>query len=310
MTPHLGLHPRERLALLFSFSAALTLGLTACGDAEPKLAEDAGMDAALDSGDDGGAAEPNFALRFRAQAGDLPIRCDEPSPGFGLDGDRSAELLDLRFYVHDVELGNADGEFVAAKIVDESPWQTLGVALVDLEDGAGECLNGTAQTRDVITAVVPEGEYSAVRFTVGVPFELNHMDVTLAPSPLNLTRLYWNWRGGYKFLRADLRTIAAGEEAPAPLMAHLGSTGCVSEDAATAPEDECVNPNRATITLEGFDPESSVVVFDLAALFEGMETSSCMSAPADSTCRLPLTRLGLPFGEAPPAMTAFRLEDL
>ncbi|NJR31975.1 MAG: hypothetical protein HC778_02740, partial [Chamaesiphon sp. CSU_1_12] len=32
---------------------------------------------------------------------------------------------------------------------------------------------------------------------------------TLAASPLNLTSLWWNWQGGYKFLRLDLAKVSA-----------------------------------------------------------------------------------------------------
>ena len=52
----------------------------------------------------------------------------------------------------------------------------------------------------------PRASYSGVRFTMGVPFELNHGDPTVAPSPLNITAMFWNWQGGYKFLKADMNS--------------------------------------------------------------------------------------------------------
>jgi uncharacterized repeat protein (TIGR04052 family) len=291
---------------------ALTLALAACSESRAeRLPVDGGSDAG-----DVDVDTPNFTLRFRAMAGDALAKCGEAYAAFGESGTDVAELLDLRFYVHDVALKNADGAFVPMAIVDEAPWQSSGVALLDFEDATGACANGTEATRHFITGVLPEGEYTGVRFTVGVPFDLNHLDVTLAPSPLNLTRLYWNWRGGYVFLRVDLQTVPEGEALPAGFHVHLGSTGCTSDAANVAPEEECMNPNRPTITLEEFDPAHDVVVLDVAAMLEGVDLSfntegsalGCMSAPTDPECLVPMTRLGLPFGEAEPAMRAFRVE--
>lgn len=52
------------------------------------------------------------------------------------------------------------------------------------------------------------GRYTGLAFDMGVPFALNHADVTAAPSPLNIQALWWNWQGGYKFMRVDMRTGA------------------------------------------------------------------------------------------------------
>ncbi|PJN92728.1 metallo-mystery pair system four-Cys motif protein, partial [Amaricoccus sp. HAR-UPW-R2A-40] len=41
-------------------------------------------------------------------------------------------------------------------------------------------------------------------FEIGVPFDLNHGDPTLAPAPLDLTAMFWTWRGGYKFLKFEV----------------------------------------------------------------------------------------------------------
>jgi uncharacterized repeat protein (TIGR04052 family) len=298
------------LGLLFPVILVLA---AACGDGDGASRADAG---AHDAGADAAVEAPGFTLRFRAKAGDQLARCGETYAAFGESGTEPAELLDLRFYVHDVALETSEGELVPVEIVDEAPWQSSGVALLDFEDATGGCSNGTAATRDFVAGVAPEGEYAAVRFTVGVPFELNHLDVTTAPSPLNLTRLYWNWRGGYVFLRVDLQTAPEDETTPAGFHVHLGSTGCVSDSATEAPEEECAHPNRPTIRLEGFDPEESVVVLDVAALVEGIDLGvntegtalGCMSGPSDPECLVPMTSLGLPFGDAPPAMSAFRLE--
>ena len=54
---------------------------------------------------------------------------------------------------------------------------------------------------------VPSGNYQAVRFSIGVPKEINHGDPAQYPAihPLNpnLNRLHWNWAGGYIFLALE-----------------------------------------------------------------------------------------------------------
>ena len=104
----------------------------------------------------------------------------------------------------------------------------------------------------------------AIVFDLGVPFALNHQDVTVAASPLNLPPMWWNWQGGYKFVRVDMKTDA--EATAGAWFIHLGSTGCAAENQATPPTTACARPNLAEIRLDGFDPATSVVVADLATL--------------------------------------------
>jgi len=260
---------------------------------------------------------------FDARVGGAPFACGEtyalgttPTP---------VTFQDFRFYVSNVELLDAAGNAVPVRLAD-SPWQHEDVALLDFEDKTGACGNGTAPTQDRVIGSVPPGDYRAVRFALGVPFELNHADAAIAPSPLNLTAMWWNWQGGYKFLRADM-TAAVSESGDSPdptasghspkqhgergdrrgsYRLHLGSTGCQVPPGEQQPTT-CRNPNRAIVELANFDPETSVIVADLGALFATSDLSTndpdtppgCMSDPDDGDC-LPLLRgLGLPFaGEA------------
>jgi uncharacterized repeat protein (TIGR04052 family) len=116
---------------------------------------------------------------------------------------------DFRFYVSDLALVDEEGNVVPIELEQDSKWQYKNVALIDFEDGSGGCDNGTAETRTMVVGTVPEGDYQNLQFTLGVPKNLNHEDAAVAPSPMNLTSLWWNWQGGYKFLRADLKTEQA-----------------------------------------------------------------------------------------------------
>jgi uncharacterized repeat protein (TIGR04052 family) len=226
---------------------------------------------------------------------------------------------------------------VPLELEQDGRWQHRGVALIDFEDKTGSCTNGTAQTRDVVVGTVPKGNYRGLRFTLGIPFEINHEDASLAPSPLNLTALWWNWQSGYKFLRIDVIEAQRGgtgrgeamrtKQAMADMGAghgggdvgfpiHLGSTGCRVAAGSQKPS-ECAYPNTVRIALDGFDPSRHTIVADLAALVAGTDLArnrpktapGCMSEPDDLDCAQIVEHLGLGFGGKPSAgQTFFRVE--
>jgi uncharacterized repeat protein (TIGR04052 family) len=150
-----------------------------------------------------------------------------------------------------------------------------------------------------ITVLAPAGSYRGVAFTLGVPFARNHGDLAAQPAPLSLSRLFWSWNGGYKFLRVDLRA-AQGDSAATGWVIHLGSTGCTGEAGAKSPTS-CAQPNRADVALAGFDPSRDVIVADLGALLARSDVRrnqpqtalGCMSAPGDSDCGGLFASLGL-----------------
>ncbi len=277
-----------------------------------------------------GQGTQEIAIRFDARVGERDFACGESYSGLGLGG-TEVTATDFRLYVSDVALIESSGEIVPLQLEQDGKWQYEHVALLDFEDRSGSCANGTVETRGQVTGTVPEGDYQGLQFTLGVPFDLNHDDATLAPSPLNLTSMWWNWQGGYKFLRIDLEPTMAmmnmkgesmsmeeseaaadhsthgdhsgshGEHGEAgSFLIHLGSTGC------QVPEGEqqlaeCSNPNRAQITFEGFDPEQDIVIADLAALVAGNDLTSnqpetppgCMSGPEDQDCGDLFAHLGI-----------------
>ena len=249
----------------------------------------------------GCGGEREVTLRFDARAGAQPLRCGTPVDGLGTSATRY-DLKDLRFYVHDVALLTADGEAHPVSLTSDGTWQSSKVALLDFEDRSGECLNGTEQMRDVVVGTVADEDFTALRFRVGVPSELNHDDASVAPAPLNLTSLFWDWRAGYKFIRLDGKTAGM----PTGHNFHLGSTGCSGSPAT------CEQANVPEVTLTSFDPDAQVVVFDVAELFgdsnldEDDGTSpGCMGSPSGDPDCLPLfKRLGLAGQE----QQAFRAE--
>ncbi|MEC4589648.1 MbnP family copper-binding protein [Nitrospirillum amazonense] len=249
------------------------------------------------------AADRPVAIRFAGALGGAPFACGRPTPGIGKTG-ATVVASDFRFYVSEVALVDDTGKEVPVTLDQGTPWQHEDVALVDLRQGSGPCAGPGPRVE--VTGRVPEGHYKGVRFTLGVPFALNHVDATVAPAPLNVSAMFWTWQYGYKFLKVDLTaTTLAGRKNFFAL--HLGSTGCNSGGPGQPPIS-CANPNRPRIDLAGFDPDTDRIVADPAALLTDSDVTEpaghdmaagCMSAPSDPKCLPVLPKLGLPISDRP-----------
>jgi len=251
----------------------------------------------------GGSGAQAVTIDVEAHVGAAPFDCTSTYPGLGTAG-TEVGLSDFRFYVTDVRLLEVGtGAEVAMSLTQDGLWQHTadgasagqGVALLDFEDGAGSCLNGTSETNTSIVGSVPEGEYDGIKFVLGVPHELNHADVATAPSPLNLSAMFWNWNGGYKFLRVDSSPVAS----PDPFNMHLGSTMCMG-DPELGEVVTCGNPNRTEVELAAFDASTDVIVFDYAALVANSDLTvnqvgapGCQSMPTDTDCVEPFAAIGI-----------------
>jgi uncharacterized repeat protein (TIGR04052 family) len=260
------------------------------------------------------------SLKFALKAGKEPVSCGKDIAALG-NRRSTAQIIDARMYVSNVRLISVDGKETPVTLTADKKWQSDSVALLDFEDANGKCRDfGTQETRNVIVGKAPTGKYVGVAFTLGVPQELNHADVTKAQSPLNISSLWWNWQVGYKFARIDLST-----NAPAPknnFLIHLGSTGCgemaTSHSSAHAtasmtetmkmmeamskspPKAPCKNTNTASVRLTNFDPSRDVIVADLATLLSNVniadpspEPAGCMSGIDDKDCPILFRNFGL-----------------
>lgn len=276
------------------------------------------------------AQTQNVTIKFAPKVGNSPFSC---ATNYKLGKSATpVTLSDFRFYVSNVALIDASGKTVPLNLTQDNKWQYQNVALIDFEDKTGACTNGTTEVRDKVVGTVPKGNYKGLQFTLGVPSNLNHEDSTLAPSPLNLTSLWWNWRFGYKFARIDFRNQVtaqnpqsqqkhkdshgnAGKFQGFPI--HLGSTGCQAETSSQKPQTECSNPNRPTITFTNFNSAKNIVIADIGKLVKDTNLThnqtdtptGCMSSPDDNDCRSVMANFGIPFGgETKVKQTFFRVE--
>jgi uncharacterized repeat protein (TIGR04052 family) len=234
-------------------------------------------------------------------ANSQPARCGAALGELGSDVS-PVVLHDARFYVQDVALIDEAGTQFPLRL-DVNDWQNDQVALLDFEDGSGNCVGGTADINHQVTGTVPAGRYSALSFTVGVPQALNHTSTELADPPLDIAGMSWSWQAGRKFAKIEVDpqggiTRADGSQANTWFI-HLGSTDC-SGNPMTGEDVVCGRSNRVPVTFDRFDPETQVVVLDLTALFQESRLSEdrggaagCMSDPTDPECGPVFERLGL-----------------
>ncbi|WP_354701674.1 hypothetical protein DSM112329_02000 [Paraconexibacter sp. AEG42_29] len=261
-------------------------------------------------------------IAFGAVAGTQPVACGTPIAGLGTTN-QAAQLRDLRFFVSDVRLVKASGFEVPVKLTPSAFQVTRrggAVTLIDLENGTGACAeDGNAALNPSVRGTVPAGRYTGVRWTVGVPFALNHTDVAAAPAPLNSTAMGWSWQVGRKFTKIEVTDPAGGGAAAAAMhmrqhggmpaapgapaapaapgawqagtfFVHLGSVGC-SGNPATGQTVRCTTPNRAHVRLGSFNPARQRVAVDVKALLAGNDITvnranapGCMSGPKDPEC--------------------------
>ena len=266
-------------------------------------------------------------LRFAGAVNGAAFECGKNYSNIGTTKS-TITPSDFRFFVSAVELLTQDGKAVPLSLEQDGVWQYKNVALVDLENGSGPCSNGTKALHAEVSGSAPRGNYTGVRFTMGVPFELNHGDPTVAPSPLNITAMFWNWQGGYKFLKADMNSTGLpakpamqmtgmehgaakqehGSSEASGFSVHLGSTLCAAASPTESPS-ACKNPNRVTVTFDKFDPAKNVIVADLGAILSGANVDhntpntspGCMSFPKDADCPAVMGALGLAYDGVTPA---------
>ncbi len=250
------------------------------------------------------------SLNFAAQINGQPFACGKRYDGVGTTRS-SITPSDFRMYVSEIKLLRQDGSAVAVQLTQDGIWQHQNVALIDFENGTGPCRNGTTATNTAVRGQVPAGDYVGVELTVGVPFALNHQDPTVAPAPLNSTAMFWNWQGGYKFIKFDTTSSGISTDKPAAPNAmgpvtrysvHLGSTACAGDSKTQAPSS-CQNPNRMTVRLNQFDLAKNTVVVDMGAVLAQANVDvnakgtspGCMSFLKDADCPPVMSALGLAY---------------
>ena len=294
------------------------------------------IDAAVttaDGGSDASSDDVLVTLNFKGKLGSEELACDRTFSGVGSTR-ATVKVKDFRFFVNDLALVNESGADVPVMLVDGGNFQAQNVALIDFTDAKGSCASAGTDVNTVITGRVPRGSYTGIKFSTGVPEQLNHGDPALAPAPLKAPGLSWDWLQGYRFTVAELAYVSGGElpdagSADAGLAdagastgggghmggsssiggaVHVGSTGCLGGAGVTI---SCTKQNRNLIRLSGFDPARNSVVADLAAVFANVDLTrdtQCHGRGEECTPMFSALGVDITTGAALPTQTVFRVE--
>lgn len=252
----------------------------------------------------GGEDEPvAVSINVKGVVGSEPFQCGRSYSGVGAT---SAEItpVDFRFYVHNVRVITEDGD--VAVTLDQNASQYKDVALLDFEDGAGECADGDAETNTVITGQVPDRKITGVKLSLGLPMEINHAQLDSLPSPVNKSSMYWDWMGGHIFL------VATSQAGTMNHFTHVGSTACEGDPANNVPVASCDRPNRREYVFESFDPATQSVRADFKAIKAGVDVTAsggCHSF-TEASCSGMFSNLGIDWssGQAKTEQTVFSVE--
>jgi hypothetical protein len=106
-------------------------------------------------------------------------------------------LKSLKFFISDIGFSLSTGIENSA----QSGSTTQGVFFVDFKEPKIK----TDTLRETVKFKVKTGDYSDIRFNIGIPRQLNHSDPTVAPPPLDIGKgdMYWEWNSGYIFFLAE-----------------------------------------------------------------------------------------------------------
>jgi uncharacterized repeat protein (TIGR04052 family) len=200
------------------------------------------------SGSSGTPSEIHFGVRMDGEAG----------------SSAAVTVRNVQFYVHDVQLLDAAGRPHPFRLDAVAPWQSAEVALVDLGRSGETICSATIRGTPALST---DQTYTGIRFSIGVPFELNHANPLAAAAPLDRSELFWTWQSGHKFLRVDL--VDAGRE----WSFHLGSTGCTSASAVRPPAAPCTQSNVMRVEITGIDPLRQSIQLQLHEFVSSMRAA-------------------------------------
>ncbi len=263
--------------LLFSSIATLTLFANCAADPAQTVSEandNSEQDTTENSGDGNeneSNSEPNgdvnstspslkrYEIEFRSTFEGQDFECGENY----VAGSDNAEITPTMnaFYIHDVEMQNSQGEWVALHLPDDGVWQKSGIVLLDFDTTTGACSAITTERNSKVVGFAPDDTYTSLRYKLGVPGEFNNLDFSLQEAPLNVSYMFWGWMSGYRYIRLEFGATERGN----PSLLHIGSTACQGNP-FEGQNMTCDYPNRFEYVLNDFDPEESVVNFDVEAL--------------------------------------------
>ena len=199
------------------------------------------------------------------------LQCEQ---SFSAD-ENTWQIGQIQFFISQLELQNQQGEWQKIALL-TSAEQVHDVALLGVNCRSQQAGNWQIKFNSPIDL----NAYKKARFSLGVPFELNHLNPLTQSSPLNVSSMFWVWQTGHKFARIEL------ENQHDDWLFHLGSVGCQSPSVMRSPQNACRYPNLFSVEVELNDTKQ--IYFDLEALTANIQlssTTSCQSEHDNPSCQ-------------------------
>jgi uncharacterized repeat protein (TIGR04052 family) len=202
-------------------------------------------------------------------------------------------IQQLAFFISQPRVVQNNGE--QPLLLESNDWQNKQLALLRwspcYEQSLDNNQNSALPTDNHATLQLSQAQdissASRLKFTLGIPFESNHLNPLSQKPPLNIPTMFWSWRGGHKFFRLDMQSDEQS------WIFHLGSTGCTATSAMRSPQNECSEPNRIEFDLTK-QQNGDVLVLHLDRLIAGIELNNkqaCLMQPERASCQMLLTNL-------------------
>jgi len=229
-------------------------------------------------------------ITFRTSYAGVPLDCNTGVSQVG----KSWSYHQFQFYLSEVSIKTQDGSWQPWEMTTTS-YQSNDVALLGEVCGENNQTTNNANNANwQVSFKTAENlaKVSAIKFTLGIPFELNHLNPLTQPSPLNDSSMFWVWQTGHKFLRLEMASQTDN------WLFHLGSTGCTAPSAVRAPKQACLYPNTATVVvpMNKMSNSNNQISFDIAKLIQGLtieNKASCQSDVNNQACQLLFNNIGV-----------------
>ncbi|MBX2992670.1 MAG: hypothetical protein KF749_16065 [Bacteroidetes bacterium] len=157
-------------------------------------------------------------LRFFPKFGSTPLELNKRFMNANAD---SVWFTTLKFYLSETALVDTMGRLVPL----ESPSHTHKIAHEETPNiWMVDFSTATFSANGYVSVIVKgkPGKYRGIKFSVGVPYELNHRDVSTQLPPLGPNSgMYWSWNPGYIFHMMEGKVDSAGM--PVNFLYHLGT---------------------------------------------------------------------------------------
>jgi uncharacterized repeat protein (TIGR04052 family) len=214
---------------------------------------------------------------FQPTFHNTPIHCDSSFT----HSNNEWHYTQLQFFISAIEFKHKSSKLWHSAPLLKSPYQTSSIALLGENcdyPKRGNKSNWLLTFKKRINLI----EVSHIRFMVGLPFSVNHLNPLTQESPLNMPSMFWGWQKGHKFIRFE---IASNND---NWLFHLGSVGCKAPSPLRQPKQECRYPNRFTYELP-LSEQSNKINVELPALMKNIvlkQGNSCQSSPDNISCHL------------------------